>query len=353
MERCIFINGNHRKFSGRVMEGGYSRNVAWEKWLLNNTNRLKDIRLRDGKIFHNIQTYCILLFSRNKVILFLYPLVGVPLFYMNVFEKVLSSVFFICLDYSLKHNRVVFDISDLKYEQAVDLELMNKRAGIRGQEIEKRLFSTKAYFIFASYEMRRYACEKYGINFENTDVCINGGSTLDVQVLENQIDLNEINYVYAGTLNRGRQIEQLIESFPKAPGIHLYLLGTNGEWIKEMQGNITYLGPMEEVKAHYFVSLCDVGLIPYDESRLYYNIAYPTKLSFYITAKIPYISTPVKEVCRVDNDINGGWIESINKWTGLFNKLTKEEIARKKANIEVVSDDFLWDKIFSRNIFIH
>jgi hypothetical protein len=37
------------------------------------------------------------------------------------------------------------------------------------------------------------------------------------------------------------------------------------------------------------VARCDVGLIPYDDSREYYNIAYPTKLSSYIVAGIPFL----------------------------------------------------------------
>jgi len=349
-----FINNNPKDGIKGIVEGGSSRLIAWETWLRKHAGQFADIRLRTGKIAHNLQVLSTLFFKRKATILFLYPVIGVPIFYLNSFEKIASVFFFLCLRKATKRNTVVFDISDLKYEQAIDLELMDTPFGIRGEEIEKKLFSTDARFIFASYHMQSYANQKYGIKPERTDVCINGGEPVNPEtILPVQVDREKVNYVYSGTLNKGRQIEQLLEVFPEDERYHLYLLGPSGEWISDIHRNITYLGPVQEEIAHHFVSTCDAGLIPYDEKRLYYNLAYPTKLSFYITAQIPYISTPVDEVKDVDEAIHGGWLAPVSGWGELIQSISKEAIQDRKKHVMEHSPKYLWDNILSANHFIH
>ena len=346
VQDIVFINGNNRKFAAKTVEGGLSRNRAWEKWLLSHSAGVKDLQLKKGKIIHNFQVYCALLLNRNKTIFFLYPVVGVPIFYMNFFEKILSRVFFLCVKISNRYNTVVFDISDLKYEQSIDLNLLNTREGIRGKEIEEKLFSTNSFYIFASNSMKKYACDKYNIDPNKADVCINGGSEIKADCIRNNeyldmIDEKCINFVYAGTLNKGRQIEELISSFPNNTRIHLYLLGPNGEWINTERENISYLGPIEEDIAHAFVSRCDVGIIPY-----------PTKLSFYITANLPFLSTPVSEVEVENEKINGGWLLPMKKWPEFFENIDIEDIKMKKDKIKEISGQYLWETIIRKNIFI-
>ena len=222
------------------------------------------------------------------------------------------------------------------------------------QQIEYKVFQDDIYYIFASENMRDYAIKKFALSTVMTDVCINGGTeVIPCDVPYSLIDQNRINYVYAGTLNKGRQIEKMIESFPDDEHVHLYLLGPMGEWIDKLQNNITYLGALEEKSAHYFVSMCDVGIIPYDETRLYYNIAYPTKLSFYITADIAYLSTPVDEVMKTDKRVQGGWLAPFSEWTDIYLSVTKADIRIKKETIMHISDEYLWDAVLAKNKFIH
>ena len=352
MHKLVFINPNHRKFSGKVIDGGFSRNCAWESWLLKEKGNLIDVKLKKGKVIHLFQIFVNLLLRKNDTVFFLYPRVGAPLYQKDGVSKVCTKAFFKGIDLANKKNRVVFDIADLKYEQAIDLELANEDVLPRLHEIEERLFSTKSYFIFASYQMREYVCRKYNVDYAKTDVCINGGHLLKDNLSSMSVNTNIVNYVYAGTLNKGRQIEQLISSFPDDEKIHLYLLGTNGEWINSKSKNITYLGALEEGEAQSFVSKCDVGLIPYDNERLYYNIAYPTKLSFYLTAGIPYLSTPVAEVERENIKIDGGWLHPISEWNKQFLSITKNEIKIKKQNVIQNSRNYLWDSIFEKNQFL-
>lgn len=354
MQTVVYINNNARKFEGRVVDGGYARNMAWDRWLRIHVANLREVRLKKGKIFHNLQVYRALLFNRGKTIFLQYPQVGVPLFYTNLLEKMLSGFFFRCLTCAVKRNQVVFDICDLKYEQALDLGYREEVQKYPFEEVEKKLLSGGANYIFASGAMREYACKKYGIPMEQTDVCINGGPSgtenCEVPLVP---DSEKINYVYAGTLDKGRQIEEMIDGFPEDEKYHFYLMGPSGQWIQNQKSNITVLGPVEEKSAHHFVSLCDVGFIPYDETRLYYQLAYPTKLSFYLTAGIAYISTPVNEVKRVDAAVHGGWLLPISEWKNQICRDSLDVLQKKKENVQKNRTGYEWDSILTANRFIH
>ncbi len=353
-KKIIYINETCRRLDGAVREGGFSRNLAWENWMRKHVADFQEIRLRKGKILHHFQVFLNLLMRRNTTVFFLYPFLGVPVFYLNGADRLLSACFFFCLKICLKHNRVVFDISDLKHEQAIDLELVVKEHPRPYGEIEKKLFSTEALFIFASHRMRDYACEKYGIPAERTDVCVNGGNAVNRETaVPLKPEQDRINYVYAGTLNKGRQIEELLEAFPEDENLHLYLMGTGGEWIHPEKKNITCLGSLEEETAHRFVSLCDVGLIPYDETRLYYHLAYPTKLSFYLTAGIPFLSTPVEEIRRAVEGMDSGWLAPVSEWEKRIRSLSREEIGGKRENVLRRQSAFFWETILDRNRWIH
>lgn len=352
MNNTILIDENTRLSRGIIKEGGYSRNYALMNWLKRNCSDLRILILSDNKIHRYIQVLFTLMKRKGKTIIFQYPTIGVPLFSNNIIKQWIVRIFFYLIRNPVLGSRVIMDVSDLKYEQSIDLEVNRE---LRNLEVdEARLFGLdNVLFIFASYSMRKYACDKYSIPYENTDVCINGGEPLikrDIDI--SMINKEKINFIYAGTLNKGRQIESLIKVFPDSSNIHLYLMGSNGDWIITKQKNITYLGSYEELDAHFFASNCDVGLIPYDNDRLYYNIAYPTKLSFYITAGIPYLSTPVIEVERENKKINGGWLLPITEWGKIFLGTSKDDIKLKKKNIAKNMTNYMWDTIFDNNKFI-
>lgn len=352
MNKLYLIDENTRLSKGKINEGGYSRNYALMNWLKNNYCDLQIIELKNNKLFRYSKVLWLLLTKKGKTIIFQYPTIGIPLFSSNIFKRIIFNAFIYLLSRPKPNSSVIFDVSDLKFEQSIDLKVNEHLNNIENDE--KKLLSAKNVFlIFASENMRNFACQKYDIPYINTDVCINGGTLLEKTDVDiSIIDKSKINYVYAGTLNKGRQIEQMLNSFPESSGMHLFLMGTNGEWISSKNKNITYLGSFDDKDAHFFASKCDVGLIPYDENRLYYNIAYPTKLSFYITANIPYISTPVSEVIAVNNNLDGGWLAPISDWNSLFSGLTKLDIMEKKKKVEKKASRFLWDYIFDRNKFI-
>ena len=337
----------------KVSEGGLARNSAWEKWIEVN-DQIETLNLSNSSFKNVWIVFKTLLFSKNKKIFFLYPTVGVPILNSNILRILISKIFLLILSFSSRRNQVIFDVSDLKYEQSIDLDINHKdRKHIK--KFEKIFFKTKAKFVFTSFSMRDYMQSKYDLNNEVVDVCINGGDL--IRPTKNYsisiIDKEKVNYVYAGTLNRGRQIEEMIESFPNNDDIQLILLGKDGEWINlSKRKNIYYLGALEENEAHSVVSQCDIGLIPYDEKKMYYNIAYPTKLSFYLTAGIPFLSTPVNEVKRITKEYGLGYLSSLENWGETIKSISKKDLEYQKNIVQDCMHEFSWTEILKNNKFL-
>jgi len=319
-------------------------------WLQKNITNLKEVKLSSNRIMNALRVYYYLLEPKKSTIIFQYPLLGIPIFNNNILFR-LNSIFFLYVLKSIsKRKNLLFDISDLKYEQSIDLDI-NESVLDAIKEFEEKFFKLNARFVFASQSMRKYAEIKYNITQDKSDICKNGGTIiednfdgLDISF----IDRSKLNFVYAGSLNKGRQIERMIDNFPHNNKCYLYIMGNGGEWLKSYinQGNIMYLGALKEENALYICSHCDVGLIPYDEKKKYYNIAYPTKLSFYITAGISFLSTPVDEVKYIKNMHDIGFIKNMNEWSSFFCEISKEIIQSEKVKIIGVQSQYVWDHLF-------
>lgn len=359
-----FIDDNPLDFKqGGLKEGGIVRNTAWVSFLKEKRPQTKIITF---KITHRIFKYLNFLFFfvkalfiRNDTVFFLYPKVGLPVLSRGKKGKIFRSAFKLCANMLIKgKNTLIFDISDIKYEQAIDLCLDN----LDMEEIkafEKWLFSLNQKYIFASYSMRDYAVKTHDIPYESTDVCVNGGYTAEKAHSERYSFIHEdkITCVYAGTMNKGRLIEEMIEAVSNKDNVEVLLLGTGGEWVDEFLKeknikNVCYLGAFEESEAREITACCDVGLIPYDDTRLYYNIAYPTKLSFYIAAGVPYLSTPVAEVLRIQEKCEVGFARQLNEWGTFLSTLRLEELEKVQKNAKKHSKEFTWNRIFENNKFI-
>lgn len=350
MKKLVLINENKRT-SKNIKEGGASRSVAWQNYF--EKNSFEQYFVSNNRIISAFQIYIYLLKSRNKRLMFLYPTVGVPMNSESIIGHIFAYLFVFCCKYSSKRNMLIFDICDLKYEQFKDLQIKFSKMDYL-KRIEKMLFSVDAKFIFASKSMMNYAKYEYCLSEEKIEYCENGASISDFVESEYYVDQSIINYVYAGTLNQGRNIEKMIKSFPSNNSMKLILMGTGGEWLNNLSSNnIEYIGPKNETEAHSIVKKCDIGLIPYDDTKSYYNIAYPTKLPFYLSAGTPYLSTPVDEVKYSDLSQSFGWQIEIDNWEKAFFSISKSEIIYKKENIKNNKDIFLWDNIFSKSKFVN
>ncbi|WP_313213961.1 hypothetical protein [Soonwooa sp.] len=263
-------------------------------------------------------------------------------FLANIFKKLLINV--------ANRNSLYIEVNDLIYEQAIDL---NIQVSSYAKRFQNMLFSLKGvHFIFASHKMSEFVIENYNCSKENTQVIVNGAPVFEEK--ENvpayiTIPKDNINFIYAGTLSKGRQIEDMISIFKKTP-YNLFLMGIEGDWIKDMElKNVFYLGAFPEPIALKITSMCDYGLIPYDESKHYFNLCYPTKVSFYLSAGLPLFSTPLKETILALKEYGelGIFVPLANWDIFLQSNIDIEKKALLKMNVNSVRDKFTWKYILS------
>lgn len=281
----------------------------------------------------------------NEVILVHYSIFASLLSHALVTNFVFMRLLRTVLNRVTMNNRLFIEVNDLPYEQAIDLELPHNRMNA----FDDLLFRLRRInFIFASVGMSHYICATYDTPWENCSVLINGGpaaKSMPTATYQSSC----LSFVYAGTLNQGRQIEEMMLAFEDSHH-RLYLLGENGNWIENFsykRANIIYLGALDEERAHEFVSTCDVGLIPYDQSRSYYNMCYPTKASFYVTAGIPFLSTELTEL-KHHFGANRALFYKLEDWKTVISESDfPSTVSELKPRVRSMSADFQWQKLWN------
>lgn len=338
-------------------DGGQSRNNAFRQYFVSNNTLApliysKKTIIRFGYLLNVLR---IIIFSRGNEIfihqgtfLVIFPL---PVLRFNCIRKTV----FLLTQRLANRNKVTIEINDLPYEQAKDLELFVDE---NYKTVQDKLYSiNNAKYIFASHEMGKYVKSKFYLDY---NVIINGSNAVqdfsESFVLDECFASEKMKYIYAGGLNKGRQIEDLISIFNCREDI-LILIGEWGEWLKNynLSKNIYYLGKFEEKYAHYLASKCDIGIIPYDENRFYYNICYPTKASFYITAGIPFLSTPLKELQNVFGQTGIAYFVTFKKWESFIENFDKSDLKTVKEKIKKEKSKFYWKELlenYFKNEFI-
>lgn len=339
-----------------ITEGGISRDKAFYEYFENKEIweilYLKTNRNVFIKIFQMYKEIKRLLKYKNKKI-FMHQNNIFKIFPVKIFSNILFlKIFKLILNKISCENKLILEINDLVYEQAIDLELLTFKEQKRVERFQKELLNIKnATYIFAAEEMRKYTIKKYNLEKSKTYTCINGAIGLDIfYKIEKLEEITEIKCIYAGTLNKGRQIEKMINLFEnKSIGAKLILIGIDGEWLnKKKYKNVIYMGAYPEQEALNIVAQCDLGLIPYDEKRLYYNICYPTKNSFYICGGIPILSTHLKETIKQFKDYNFIYTEKIEEWDNIISKLTREKINKAKIEINKYKNKFFWTYLINK-----
>lgn len=330
----------------KTTEGGSSRNSALiseikntgcEMYIYFPTNRL--FRLLKSLLF----IIRLLVYKNERVF------IHYMIFRYMFTDRLLCNSFILplithVLLFSAARNFVMIEVNDLPYEQAKDLDLPSNRLNLFDNKLYKL---NNLQFVFASISMKDYVEVKYSVDKARTSVLVNGSPQLLHQVAIINKKSNIIDFVYAGSLNRGRQIGQLINIF-KDITHNLFLLGDGGDWlineVVELK-NIKYLGSKTEIEALEIVSSCDIGLIPYDDSKFYYNICFPTKASFYICAGIPFLSTNLKEL-KLHFSQEVAFYCSISDWNNFIcERLHPDLILSMKDNIKKISANYNWNNL--------
>lgn len=334
----------------KVTEGGSSRNNAFAT-LLKQDGTDQHVIYKDGAISRLLGFLQIMIFLcrwRDERIFLHYST-----FYSLLGARLLSSFplrWLVCslLKYASTRNIVFFEVNDLPYEQAFDLGLPLNNLKV----FDQLLFSScEVYFIFASLNMRDYAEKTYRIERRRA-LCILNGAWSIFEIANEDLDLfcGTLKIVYAGTLNKGRQIREMIRVIVNSPH-RLFLVGPGGEWINEEFSeakNLTYIGTLQEDEAAVFVSRCDLGLIPYSEDLFYYNLCFPSKASFYALSGVPFLSTRLSELGRHFSHPHAFFM-NLDEWPKFLNN---EDCVIEVRSVRPLlhkngSSAFLWSELWN------
>lgn len=336
-------------FSEGFNDGGQSRNKAFRQYYAKNNALIVPVYSANPfvRFVYLLRVIKMMLFSKDAVF-FIHQGTLMVLFPMLILKyNWIRALVFKLIQRTTNRNDVTIEVNDLPYEQAKDLELFVEETY---QVFQDKLYALKyAKYIFASHEMGKYIDITHKLNYK---VIINGSNKVqdfpDTLELHPCFSSTETKFIYAGGLNKGRQIEALIATFRNRKEI-LILIGEWGEWMLdyEVSDNIFYLGKFQEEHAHYLTSKCDVGIIPYDQSRFYYNICYPTKASFYITAGIPFLSTPLLELKNIFQKSGMVYFVPFKEWSIFIDSFDPSALSAIKEKINFEKHNFYWEALLN------
>jgi glycosyltransferase involved in cell wall biosynthesis len=340
-------------------DGGLSRSSAFYEYYKNKGANARNVFYKNKfrRALVILYVIKIFFFSKNKTIfihqgtiLFLFPK---PLLKYRPFFNALFGL----LQRTAKRNRLIIEVNDLPYEQAIDLELVIDELD---RQLEEALYTLEnCFYIFASHQMNGYVKGKFKIKDGHSETVINGATKLDASTgssgLYEWMDQPSYKCGYAGTLNRGRQIESLIELFKGLSNINLILLGEWGEWLLDynLPSNVIYLGNKSNSVAQQIISTCDFGLIQYNSDRFYYNLCFPTKISFYLTAGIPVLTTPLTELLYHFENSKSVYFVEFDGWEAFLLSINSEFIDKAKRNAKIEGIDYEWHSILSSSKFLN
>src|ERR1700743_1627940 len=144
-------------------DGGLSRSSAFYEYYKNKDANALNVFYKNKfkRAFVILYVIKIFFFSKNKTIfihqgtiLFLFPK---PLLKYHLFFNALFKL----LQRASNRNRLIVEVNDLPYEQAIDLELTIDDLD---RQLEEALYTIKnCFYIFASHQMNGYVKEKFKI----------------------------------------------------------------------------------------------------------------------------------------------------------------------------------------------
>ncbi|MFC7243398.1 glycosyltransferase family 4 protein [Catellatospora aurea] len=161
--------------------------------------------------------------------------------------------------------------------------------------------------------------------------------------------------VYAGWLGKERGLDTVIAAMPKLPGYHLALVvGRTNPLLKQLLLQAETLGvrdrihllpyvPQHEVAA--YLSSADLGVIPF---RRVPNteISLPTKISEYLHARLPLVTSDVKVVRAFVEEHGIGEVfpsEDVDAFAVAADKAYQQRAALSARISEEILDDLSWE----------
>lgn len=243
-------------------------------------------------------------------------------------------------------------------------ELETERVGLRGAQqwldrrIERYLIRHCDAVICVSDPIADWYAEHYGIARPTVIRNIpdlrtqedQGGSKL----LRDRLGLadDDLIFIYQGSLNHGRRIEQYLRIFARASSNrHLVFMGYGELEGKAREAAARYpnihfhpaVAPHEVLR---YTTSADVGLVGVENVCLSYYYALPNKIFEYLLAGLPVVAGKWPELERVVSGYDCGWLhdEDDDALLRVIEGLDREAINEKRAGVQTARQAFSWEE---------
>lgn len=246
---------------------------------------------------------------------------------------------------------VVIDVMDLPVFQYKDLGYPIEMSEAKLKWFDRFIFSRADYLWVCSNALSEVIRQECAIDTSRLIVALNGH---DMDQPPPERPPSQITrFAYAGSLNPERGMEAAVQAFVdgRMENTELHLCGRCGQWIRQKYSDprIVYHGELTDAEAWKTLAGCDIGLIPYPE-RGYYNLAFATKLPFYLALGMPVLCSMAQETAAVVEAKGIGLCRPISRFAEAYQEAASdpEQLAAWRSNVIKVRGEFSWNIIYSR-----
>lgn len=246
---------------------------------------------------------------------------------------------------------VVVDVADVPAFQYEDLGFQLEMGCRTLGWFDRFILRRADYLWMCSESIARCVQERYGIDESRLITALNGYQ-VELQPAVDD-DSAGLKFAYAGSLNRERGIEILIESFLLGGMDHceLHLCGPYGDWIPEKYKDrrLVCHGSLSDEQASVALSGCHVGLIPYPEKG-YYHLAFATKLPFYLGLGMPVLCSNARETASHVQRLGVGLCWGIDDFGSALRHVARnrDQIGSWRRRVLEVRGDFSCSRIYAK-----
>jgi len=169
------------------------------------------------------------------------------------------------------------------------------------------------------------------------------------------IETQAIVMIYTGKITSGRGIEIGIHALTEVENLNLVLLGygepsyVDGitKLISELglESRVFFCDPVPYQEVSSFISGADFALVYIEPICLSYEFALPNKLFESIQAGIPIMGSGLTEIKKLVEGLKVGvCFNSLDELVTHLNKVEPSELAKWRANIDLVKDNLCWER---------
>jgi glycosyltransferase involved in cell wall biosynthesis len=340
-----------------VFDGGTNRRQALEAFVASRGGTRLEVRdprqwrSRAGRLMRVASLIAQVRAARPRVVLLSYP--SYPFYWRHRVTPYLcmSLLFAAALRRESRRSgfKIVIDITDLPVFQYRDLGFEIGMSPRTMRCFDRFILSRADMLWVCSSGLVELIAETYSIERKNMVFAPNGH---DMGGVPAAVDAGVFRFAYAGSLNRARGIGVMLDAFlaSRTDDAEIHLCGPYGEWIGNEYDDrrIVHHGALTDAQAREELAGCDIGVIPYPESG-YYNLAFPTKLAFYLSLGMPVLCTKAVEAAEYVERTGIGMSHRVDDLSAAFEFLASRpaQVSAWRRRVLEVRPDLSWTSIYS------